>query len=185
MIKEQKINKFLKDLSSSMPTPGGGSAAAFVGAIGASLVEMVANLTIGRKGYEKSIKEVKEIKIIAVKNKNKLINLADKDSKAFKDVVLVFKLPKGSKRDIAMQKALKKATLIPLETALSSSEVVRLAKEMVKIGNKNAKSDATSALHFAKASALSALENVKINLDLIKDNNWKIKIEKEINKINI
>ncbi|HJX45832.1 MAG TPA: cyclodeaminase/cyclohydrolase family protein [Patescibacteria group bacterium] len=185
MIKEQKISKFLKDLSSSMPTPGGGSAAAFVGAMGASLVEMVANLTIGKKGYEKSTQKIKEIKIKAVKNKNKLINLADKDAKAFEDVVLIFKLPKGNKRDLAMQKALKKATLIPLETALSSSEVVKLAKEIFTIGNKNAKSDAASALHFAKASASSALENVKINLDLIKDNNWKVKIEKEINKIDI
>ena len=185
MIKEEKISKFLKDLSSSKPTPGGGSAAALVGAIGASLIEMVANLTIGKKGYEKSIEEIKEIKTKAEKNKNKLIRLADKDSKAYADVMKVFKLPKGSKRDYHIQKALKKATLVPLETALSSTEVLKLAKQITKIGNKNAKSDAASALHFAKASVSSALENVKINLDLIKDKNWKTKIEKEISKINL
>ena len=146
---------------------------------------MVANLTLDKKGYEKSAKDIKKIKKIATESKNKLISLADKDAKAFEDVIKVFRLPKGNKRDIAIQQALKKATRIPLETALSSYEVLRLAREITHIGNKNAKSDAKSALHFAKASISSALENVEINLNLIKDNNWKTKIKKEVDKINL
>jgi formiminotetrahydrofolate cyclodeaminase len=179
MIRNDKIEIFLESLSSKDPTPGGGSAAALVGAMGASLVEMVANLTIEKNGYENVQSEVKKIKIEARRLRKRLLELSDKDSLAFKKVMKAYR----TKNDRNIQKSLKLATEIPLETALLCAKVNKLTKIIKKIGNRNTSSDSASALYLTKAAVLSALENVKINLDGVKDTDWKIKIEDKIKSI--
>jgi len=176
-IKDKKIKEFLEELSSDSPTPGGGAVAALVGSLAASLVEMVASLTIGKKGCEKVNEKMKRVRKQAINLKQKLLLLSDKDVKVFNQVMRVYRLAKEEKgRKIKIQNALKKATEIPLETAVLSNEVLKLAREVTKKGNKNARSDAKSAEFLAKAAIGSALENVKINLDSIDDLEWKKKI---------
>jgi formiminotetrahydrofolate cyclodeaminase len=165
MIKKQKIEDFIDDLSSSKPTPGGGAAAAVSAALAASLVEMVANLTIGKKGYEQVNSQMKRLRAEAGGAKGRLLKLADEDVKAFEEVVSQFK----SKDAERIENALKNATNVPLETAKLSKKIEILAITALKKGNKNAYSDAKSAIYLAKAAKHSALENIEINIKNIKD----------------
>jgi len=169
----KKIKEFLEELSSNSPTPGGGAAAALVGSLAASLVEMVARLTIAKKGYEQLTSQMKTTGRKAAGYRRRLTALVGEDIGAFNQVMTAYRLVKeGKSREIKIEKALKKATEVPLETAVLSKEVLKLAREMTKKGNKTAKSDAKSAEFLAQAAIRSALENVKINLDSIKDRQW-------------
>ena len=179
--KKLSIEEFLKNLSSKNPTPGGGTVAALSGAFAASLVIMVSELTIGKKGYENYWQEMKKVKSEARGYRESFLSLADKDSKAFDKVVESFKISHSDgDRVVKIQKAFKEATEIPLETALISFKVYNLAKQIEKRGNKNAVSDARVSQNMAKAAVLSALENVKINLTSIKDKKWSEKIWKKV-----
>lgn len=158
-IKELEINDFLKKMASESPTPGGGAVAALAGAMAASLVEMVSNITIGKKGYEKVAKELKKLRNEVRKSKLHLLRLADEDVKAFAKVMTAYK----SKDKRKIKKALLWATAVPSQTAKLARQVERLGLTVAKIGNKNAVSDAKTAVYLARAARLSALENVKIN----------------------
>lgn len=160
-IQEQTISKFLDDLSSSSPTPGGGAVAAAVGAIAASLVEMVANLTVGKRGYEDVAGSMQQVARKTKILRQKFLELADEDVKAFNEVMTAYKSKIKSKSRI--KKALERATEVPMQTAKLAIETEKLAKEIVKAGNKNAISDAKTAGHLAKAAYASAMENVRIN----------------------
>lgn len=155
----QRIDKFLAELSSKKPTPGGGAVAALSGAMAAGLIRMVADLTVGKKGYEKVWKKAKEIGIRAKKLEKELLTLGDKDIATYNSVILAFK----SKNKTRIRKALQKASEIPSRVAQKSGGVSKLALEVAKIGNKNALSDAKTAVYLAKAARRSAFENVKIN----------------------
>ena len=137
------MNKFIEDLASSRPTPGGGAAAAVAGAMAAALVEMVARLTPGMTADETLRK--------------RLLELADEDCQAFDAVMLAYKNKTGKKE------ALKWAMQVPEETMRVAKQVEELALEMVEKGNKNAISDAKSAVYLAQAAQKSAMENVEIN----------------------
>lgn len=178
-IKDLKISKYVEQLSSSSPTPGGGATACLVGSFSASLIEMVCNLTLGKEKYKSSQKETEDI-FIKVKDINlKLINLCDEDIKAFNEVVQSFKLPEGENKKLKKEKSFKKATEVPLEVYKLCKELEVYSKRLFEIGNKNALSDVKSAFHFAKAARLSALENIRINLPYILDTKFikKVKIE--------
>jgi methenyltetrahydrofolate cyclohydrolase len=163
-IKNQKISDFMEDLSSNRPTPGGGAVAALTASFGASLCEMVANLT------KKDLKDVvKKTKVL----RKRLLELADLDVKAFNKVMAAYKTKNKEKIELA----LKNATIVPLETARLCDEVRDIASVLTREGNKNAYSDAKSAYYLAEAARKSALENVKINLKFIKDEKWKKKIK--------
>lgn len=162
-IKEQKVEELLKNLSSSSPTPGGGAAAALAGSLAASLVEMVANITIGKPKYKNAERELVKIKSRANSLKVQLLKLADDDAKAFDSVITAYK--RGS--NFGIKKALTLAIEIPGETKKLSAEILKLARRVEKIGNKNAVSDAKSAGYLAKAAGLSAKENIKINKKLL------------------
>jgi formiminotetrahydrofolate cyclodeaminase len=167
--KDLSIEKFLETLASSSPTPGGGTVAAVGGATAASLIAMVCLLTIGKKNYEKSEKEMKKIYSEVTKYKKELLQLADKDSEAFEHVMSAYKISKENlKRKEKIKQALKLAMEIPLRVSKICEELTILAKKAAKTGNKNAYSDAKSAEYFAKAAKLSAQENVEINLSAIK-----------------
>lgn len=158
-IKKQKIEKFMRDLGSKSPTPGGGAVAALSGAMAAGLVRMVADLTVGKKGYEKVWKKAAGLGLAAKKMEKDLLSLGDNDIAAYNGVMAAFK----SKNKTRIRKTLLEASAVPARVALKSSEVSELAKAISKIGNKNALSDAKTALYLAKAARLSALENVRIN----------------------
>jgi len=120
LLTDLTIKDFLKKTASNSPVPGGGSIAALSGAISASLLEMVANLTIGKKGYEEFEEEMKEISAELLEYRKKLIANIDKDSNAYDAVMAAYRLPKSNdeerdRRSGAIQEALKNAVLVPLE----------------------------------------------------------------------
>lgn len=179
------IKEFLAKTASNSPVPGGGSIAALSAAIAASLSEMVAHLTIGKKGYEALEEEMQEIAKDAFQYRERLTRYIDEDSNAYNDVIAAFKLPKGTEQERnnragAIQEALINATLVPLDVARDAFKIIELAGKVVKQGNKNAVTDALVAVMMARTAALSALYNVKINLASIKDTNFVEKIREEI-----
>lgn len=161
MFKKQTLEQFQKELGSKNPTPGGGVIAALAGSFSASLIEMVCNLTIGKKGYEKVEKSILIIRKNTLEIKKKLDRLAEEDKKAFDKVMIAYRTTPKSKTLIT--KALKYAIEVPMEVRKLSRELEKLAAHVGKIGNKNAKSDAKTAIHLAYAAGKSALENIKIN----------------------
>ncbi len=179
------IKEFLAKTASNSPVPGGGSIAALSAAIAAGLSEMVAHLTIGKKGYEALEEEMQEIAKNAFQYRERLIRYIDKDSDAYNDVMAAFKLPKGTEqernnREGAIQEALINATLVPLNVARDAFKIIELAGKVVKQGNKNAVTDALVAVMMSRTAALSALYNVKINLASIKDTDFVEEIREEI-----
>ncbi|MFZ5366225.1 MAG: cyclodeaminase/cyclohydrolase family protein [Patescibacteria group bacterium] len=179
-IKDQKVKEFLKELSSSAPTPGGGAAAALAGAVAAGLVGKVAVLTLGE--------EFKQLENKAIKLQSELLKLADEDCQAYDEVVGVYRLSKKSekgeeRRKEKIQEALKKAAEVPLETAKKSLEVLRLASFAAAKGNQNCLSDARCGIELATAAIYGALENVRINLKLIEDEKFTENLRDEIEKI--
>lgn len=159
MINTQTLKKFQEELGSKNPTPGGGVMAALAGSFAASLIEMVCNLTIDKKGYEKVQKDMLKIHKEAVELKKKLSKLAEEDKKAFDKVMKAYK----SKNKVAIRKSLKYAIEVPMEVRKLSQQLEKLAFHTSKIGNKNALSDAKTAMYLAHAAGKSALENIKIN----------------------
>lgn len=159
MIKNQKIEKFLDEVGSSRPTPGGGAVAAVTGAMAATLVEMVCNLTIGKKKYLDVQKRMEILARRAKEAKIELLDMADADSEAFDKVMAAYKTENKDEIKAALFWAIE----IPQKVAKIAEEVQMMALEVAKIGNTNAYSDAMSAEHLANAAMESAYENIEIN----------------------
>ena len=163
------IHEFLERLGSSDPVPGGGSAAALAAAMGAALVAMVAELTIGRPAYAEHEETIRKIRFDAVERRVELLDLAQEDADAYDVVVRARHLPKETEADkaarsSALEASMLEAARIPLRAAVVASEVLDLAERIAPIGNKNAASDAGVAAQLAAAGLRGALLNVRINL---------------------
>jgi methenyltetrahydrofolate cyclohydrolase len=172
--KNEQIGTFLDALASEAPTPGGGGAAAVMGAVGAALVSMVANLTIGKKNYEAYEAELKEINAAAEKLRAELTAAIDEDVVAFNAVMGAYGLPRATDeekaaRAAAIQSALKLATDAPLSAVKACHEVIKLSAVAADKGNLNVISDAGVAVLAANAGLRSAALNVFINAKSIKD----------------
>jgi formiminotetrahydrofolate cyclodeaminase len=156
-------------LASREPVPGGGSAAAIGGALGASLVGMVAELTIGRSDAAERDDVLREVRDSAARLRVDLLDLAETDAAAYDAVVAARRLPKGTdaeraERSRRMRSTIVEAARVPLETARRSREVLDLAVRIAPIGNRNAVSDAGVAAQLASAAVRGAVLNVRINL---------------------
>ena len=167
-------NSFLDDLAAATPTPGGGSAAAHAGAMGAALVAMVARLTVGKKKYAAVDAQMTEILNQAERLRRELTAAVDEDSAAFEAVLAAFKLPKDTPEEqLVRAQAIEKATLsaasVPLNVAQRSVSVMALAERVVELGNLNAISDGASAAAMARAALTSAGYNVRINVNSLAD----------------
>jgi formiminotetrahydrofolate cyclodeaminase len=174
LLSKLKITEFLSRTASSDPVPGGGSVSALGAAMAAALSEMVASITIGKKGFETYEKEMLEIVQKARSLRTKLVEDIDRDSDAYSQVLAAFRLAndtedKKNERSQAVQDGFKQAALIPLGVAKDAFEVLDLAGKAVARGNKNAVTDAAIAAMMARTAILGALLNVKINLKSIKD----------------
>lgn len=162
---------FTEDLAAATPTPGGGSAAAYAGAMAAGLVSMVARLTIGKKGYEDQETSMGKILEESEILREELRKAVDRDAEAFNQVMSAYKKPKSdSDRKQAIREATLGAAQVPLEVAEKSLRVLGLALETARSGNLNAISDAGSAVNLAFAALNSASYNVRINLTGMKEN---------------
>jgi methenyltetrahydrofolate cyclohydrolase len=185
MLVELTIKEFLEKTASDSPVPGGGSVAALSAALAASLTEMVANLTIGKEGYETVEDEMKTIAQDAMRFRRRLVQAIDNDSDAYKDVISAMKLPGNTEaekhhREKTIQNGLKQAALIPMVVAEDAAQVMELAGKTVAKGNKNTITDGVVGVMMAKTAVLSALYNVKINLSSIKDNTFIDEISKRV-----
>ncbi len=165
---------FLDALAAATPTPGGGSAAAQAGAMGAALVAMVARLTIGKKKYVEVEAQMNEILSQAERLRHELTEAVEEDSAAFTNVLAAFKLPRDSpeqqhQRSAAIEQASLQAARVPLEVAQKAVTVMALAERCALLGNLNAISDAASAASLAHAALISAGYNVQININGLSD----------------
>jgi len=188
MLADMSVVDFLDETASNSPVPGGGSIAALSAAFSAALTQMVANLTLGKKGYE----EVQEEAGFIVKESERMrgffVEYIDKDSDAFNEVMNAFKLPKDTDekmeyRKKAIQAATKVAALVPLDIAKEAYKIMDIAKVVVEKGNKNAVTDGAVATMLARTAVLSALYNVKINLSSIRDKEFVEKVAKEVDEL--
>ncbi|MDQ2854385.1 MAG: cyclodeaminase/cyclohydrolase family protein [Chloroflexota bacterium] len=156
-------------MASSDPVPGGGSAAALAGAMGAALVAMVAALTSGRPEYAEHEAAVTAMRTDALGHRKLLLELAVEDATAYESVVRARHMPRDSEADrevrtSALRGAMVDAARVPLRTAAVAAEVLELAERIAPIGNRNAVSDAGVAAQLAAAALRGALLNVRINL---------------------
>jgi formiminotetrahydrofolate cyclodeaminase len=177
MIKQSAIESFLDDLASSKATPGGGSAAAIIGAMGAALVAMVCNLTIGKKKYAEVEDEMKALLARAEALRHRLTGMIEDDVKAFDAVMGAYGMPKETDaekeaRGKAIQAGLKLATDVPLRCCHAAREVIDIAAATSAKGNLGVISDAGVAVLAAYAALRSAALNVYTNAKLISDKDF-------------
>ena len=173
-IKDTAIEPFLDQLASNSATPGGGSAAAIIGAMGAALVSMVCNLTVGKKKYVDVEAEMKDVLAKTEALRKKLTSMIQDDVKAFDAVMGAYGMPKETDadkaaRDMAIQAALKLATDVPLACARAAREVIDLAAIASDKGNLNVISDAGVGVLAGYAALRSAALNVLTNARMITD----------------
>ena len=183
-MKNLTINEFAKIVASDSPVPGGGSIAALCGALGAALAEMVANLTVTKKKYADSKEEMTDIISKASQLRDKLLNYIEEDSLAYKKVMEAYKLPKETEEEKCLrrdriQEGLKIAASVPLKVAETSFEIFPLVEAVVLRGNANSVTDALVGAMMARTGVLSAVLNIRINLDTIKDQEFVIVLKEK------
>ncbi len=173
MLKDNSIEEFLDELSSSSPSPGGGAVAALLAGLSTSLASMMANLTTDKKGYEGVSRSSKELAERMQIRKKDFLLLMDRDANSFDSVIEAFKLPKETEeekeiRSREIQRGYAKAIKVPLEIAEKSLELFEDINYIVDNGNKNLITDGIAAAMAASTAVNMALLNVKINLKSIK-----------------
>ena len=188
MLRDLSVKGFVYETSSDSPAPGGGSIAALSAATSAALIEMVANLTIGKKGYEEVTNEMEKVKETASQYKDKFINYIDEDSNSFNKIMEAFKLPKETDNEKALrtntiQLAFKGAANVPLNVGKDAFELLELAKIVILKGNQNAVTDGAVAAMQARTAVHGAFYNVKINLGSIKDEEFVKDAQRQMEEI--
>ena len=176
-MKNMTISEFSQIVASDSPVPGGGSIAALCGALGAALAEMVANLTVGKKKYADYSDEMSDIINKASILREKLMDYIEEDSLAYNKVMEAYKLPKETEEEkslrlLKIEEGLKIAAKVPLKVAETSFEILPLAEAVVLRGNQNSVTDALVGAMMARTGVLSAVLNIRINLDSIKDHDF-------------
>lgn len=160
----------LDRFASSDPTPGGGSAAAYSGALAAALVEMVAGLPKTRTGAAEEREKLDAARASASRAGARLRELVDLDTEAYNAVTAAYRLPKASDdekaaRSAAIKAAMRQATEVPLETCERAADVLRAAASALAHGNPNASSDVRTAMALCRAALDAGAENVRVNLE--------------------
>ena len=212
MLRDKTVKEFIYETSSESPAPGGGSIAALSAASSAALIEMVANLTIGKKGYEDVREEMENVRAKASSYKEKFINYIDEvrnlilneqyyeaqelmnnkllaeDSDSFNKIMAAFKMPKDTEKEKEerkkeIQAAYKEAAEVPLNVGKNAFQLLELAEKIITRGNHNAVTDGAVAAMSARTAVYSAFYNVKINLGSIKDEEFVKHAKEEINLI--
>jgi formiminotetrahydrofolate cyclodeaminase len=171
---DKPVTNFLDELASNAPAPGGGSVAALSGALGAALVSMVCNLTLGKKAYADVQNDIQDLLGQSEALRKELTDLLEDDVAAYTGYSVAAKMPRATEeekaeRAKAMKAALKVATDVPLRIAETAVKVMDLCMPAAEKGNKWAVSDAGVAVLMAEAALRSAALNVLINLGTLKD----------------
>lgn len=173
-IKDKSVETFLDELASKQPTPGGGSAAAVMGAQGAALVSMVCNLTIGKPKYAAVEAELQALLLEAEALRETLTGMIKADVDVFDKLMACYGLPKATdeekvQRSAQIQLVLREATEVPLACAKACAKVMVLSRVAAEKGNLGVISDAGVAVMAAYAGLKSAALNVYINAASLKD----------------
>jgi formiminotetrahydrofolate cyclodeaminase len=185
---QQTVTDFLDALASNAPAPGGGSVAALSGAMGAALLSMVCNLTLGKKRYAEVQDEIAALVERTEALRHRLTDLLQADVEVFTGVSAAYKMPRKppearAARSAAIQEALKAATQVPLDVAKACVEVIELCTQAAEQGNKGAVSDAGVAVLMAEAGLRSAALNVIININAIKDEAFSARVQGELDAL--
>lgn len=173
------LSTFLDDLASGEPTPGGGSAAALAGALGAALAAMVAHLTVGRKRYVDVDTQMQAVLHEAEALRSRLTSLVAEDAQAYERVRAAYRLPKDSAeeqalRHAAIQGAMQGASRTPLETMRACLAALHLLEQAASLGNVNAATDGAVGALLAQAGLAGAALNVRVNLGGIDDTDFTV-----------
>jgi len=187
---EVTLTQFLDAVSEGSATPGGGSVSALAGCLGSALVEMVINLSLGKKGFEAHEAALKKIREEAHSHREALADTIAQDINAYQEVMNAYLLPKTTeeekrKRKAEIQKSLKKAADPPLFTAATSLKVMKLCQEAVEKGNPNALSDAAVGALLADAALWGGMFNVLINLSALEDKQYVLRMKKELKRLTL
>jgi glutamate formiminotransferase/formiminotetrahydrofolate cyclodeaminase len=174
---DMSCSGFADETASESPAPGGGSISAYMGALGAALGTMVANLSSHKAGWDERWQEFSDWAVKGQKIKDDLLHLVDEDTAAFDRVMAAFGLPKGTNeeklaRTSAIQEATRYATEVPLRTMQTTFESFELIKAMAEQGNPNSVSDAGVGALCARSAVMGAYLNVKINAAGLKDREY-------------
>lgn len=182
------VAQLLAALASPDPTPGGGTAAAIAGAMGASLLVMVSGLAKSRNNTDEEKAALATARAAIVPLASRLTALADADTDAFNHVMAAYRLPKATDADkaartAAIQAALRGATEVPLQTLRACAEVIAHGRAVAEHGNRSAASDVGVAIGLMKAAADGAAANVRINLGSLKDETYKTAADEETSRL--
>jgi glutamate formiminotransferase/formiminotetrahydrofolate cyclodeaminase len=185
---KMNLREFCDETLSDSPAPGGGSVAALMGALGASLGGMVANLSAGKRGWDDKLEYFSEWAVKAQTLKDELLFLVDEDTNAFSKVMDAFGLPKGSDeekkaRAAAIESATKYAAEIPLKVMEAASKSYELLAEMAEKGNPASVSDVGVGALATRACVEGAALNVRINLGQLKDEKVKADLSKRVERL--
>lgn len=181
---EKNIDKFLAELASSAPTPGGGGAAALCGALGIALGNMVGSLTLGKKRYADVQEDIAELNAKAEALRAGFVALVDADAEAFAPLSRAYSIPKDDPaRDEIMEPALLKAAEAPLEIMRKCAEALDLISGYAAKGSALAISDAGCAAALCGAAMEAAALNVKMNTKSMKNRAVADNINAEMNEL--
>ena len=172
-IYEKTINEYLEVAGSKSPTPGGGSVSAVTATNAAAMVSMVANLTLGKKGYDEAQDEAARALEGATDALGKLKSLTARDMAAFDTFMTAWRMKSGTQEEKeakaeAMETAAQNASTVPLEICKVCLEIIHLAVALAPVGNRTAISDVGVAIYVAEAALRAAMLSVDINLPGLK-----------------
>jgi formiminotetrahydrofolate cyclodeaminase len=179
------VAEFLRRLASGDPTPGGGAASALTAALGASLVSMVCNLTLGRARYAEYEADARMMQAQADSLRERIEQYIDRDAAAYGEVIAAYKLPRATDqekaaRSEAIQDATLTAALVPLSVVEASGSVIELAEQALGRTNPNAASDLAVAALLAAAAMDGAAANVEVNLSSLRDGEERARIAQRL-----
>jgi len=188
VLADLSIKDYLAKTASGDPVPGGGSSAALNAALAAALTEMVAQLTIGRKGFEAVDADMRAVAAKAAGLRFSLTADVDRDSDSYAQVLKAFQRPKATEaekaaRTRAVQEAFKQAALVPLGVARAAVALMDLGRTVIAKGNPNAASDGAAGVLAARMAARTAVYNVRINLRSIKDETFNAELRREADRL--
>jgi len=185
---KMNLREFCNETLSDSPAPGGGSVAAVMGALGASLGGMVANLSAGKRGWDDKLAYFSDWAVKAQQLKDELLSLVDEDTAAFNKVMDAFALPKESAeekaaRSRAIEEATKYASEVPLKVMETAHKSYELLSEMADKGNPASISDVGVGALGTRACIEGAALNVRINLGQLKDEKFKTTLANKVQEI--
>jgi formiminotetrahydrofolate cyclodeaminase len=182
------LSELIAGFRSTSPTPGGGSASALAGALGAALLAMVAAMPKNRASTGAETSQLQSAAGRCSALSDVLLDLVDRDSEAYEAVMAAYRLPKASDeekavRKTAIQTAMRKAADTPLDTMRSAAEALEAAPVIARLGSANASSDAVVAIELLSAAVRGARANVEINLESLDDAAYVARLREEISEI--